>query len=94
MGLDAAYYIAVWRSPIGLDEAHLYPNRAELIEHIADSGSWATRHAVIEVIARDARAPGGVRLEDRAQLDREVEEYLADLEETRLNRAGLRAGAR
>ena len=83
------YFIALRRS--GFQEAEYYSDRRTMIAEIVDREAWRCDEDVVEVLVRDA---DGVRIESRDQLDRECEEYLADLECERLHRRSLVAGAR
>ena len=83
------YFIALRRS--GFQEAEYYSDRTTMIAEIVDREAWRCDEDVVEVLVRDA---DGVRIEDRGQLDRECEEYLADLEAERHHRGSLRVGAR
>lgn len=82
-------FILVRRSDFGTAETQY--TRPDMIAQIADHETWRCEEDVTHVLAVSA---DGVQMEDRDQLDREVEEYLADMEAARRHRAGLQSGAR
>ena len=82
-------YIIVRRSDF--QAAEMQHSRDDLISQIADRETWAVEDDVTHVLAVSA---DGTETVDRKQLDRECEEYLADLEAERRHRQAERyAGA-